>query len=68
MPTYRLTHTDGSTELLEADSARAEGVHTTFRGIVLVIGIPREIVVRRAPRSVLVEEVDGDVEPSSRPS
>jgi hypothetical protein len=58
VPTYRLTHPDGSTELLEADSARVEGAHTTLYGTALVIGRPREVVVRRAPASVQVEPVD----------
>ena len=68
MPTYRLTSSDGSTELLQADSARREGIHTVLRGTALVIGIPREIVVRRVPWNVLVERVDEDPPARERPS
>lgn len=57
MPVYRLHHPDQPAELLEADSARREGIHTTLRGTVLVMGRPREIVLRRVPAAVLVEEV-----------
>ena len=56
MPTYRLTTPD-SVELLQADSCRVEGVHTVLRGTAYVMGRAREVVVRRVPRAVLVEEV-----------
>jgi hypothetical protein len=56
VPLYRLTHPDGTCELLQADTARHEGAHTTFRGMVLVMGRPREVVLRRVPRSVRVDE------------
>ena len=68
MPTYRLTHPDGSHELLEADSARVEGIHTVLRGTAFVIGRPREVVVRRAPHSVRVEVVDAVLDQAARPS
>jgi hypothetical protein len=55
VPLYRLTPPG---ELIEADSARQEGIHTTLRGYVLVMGRPREIVLRRVPASVRVEELD----------
>jgi hypothetical protein len=66
VPTYRLTSPDGSCELLEADYARDEGAFTTLYGTAIVIGRPREVVVRRAPRDVLVEEVLEEV--AARPS
>ncbi len=56
MPTYRLTTPD-SIELLEADSCRVEGAHSVLRGAAYVMGRPREVVVRRVPRPVLVEQV-----------
>ncbi len=52
MPTYRSTRPDGSSELLEADSCRVEGIHTVLRGTAYVIGRPRDFVVRRMPRWV----------------
>lgn len=61
MPMYRLHHPDSPAELLEADSARREGIHTTLRGTVLVMGRPREIVLRRVPAAVRVEAVAGSV-------
>ena len=71
MPTYRLTEPDGSTALLEADSARREGIHTVMRGIVYVMGRPREMVVRGASPSVRVEVVEdvrvGDGHSSATP-
>ncbi|MBW3646822.1 MAG: hypothetical protein KY440_03465 [Actinobacteria bacterium] len=57
MPMYRLTPPGQPGELLEADTARSEGIHTVLRGVVLVMGKPREIVLRRVPADVLVEEV-----------
>ena len=59
MPIYRLMSVGQPDELLVADSARVEGIHTVLRGTVHVMGRPREVVVRRAPASVLVEVVDG---------
>ncbi len=49
---------DGPAELLEADSARVEGIHTVLRGTAHVMGRPREVVLRRVPRRVLVALVD----------
>lgn len=60
MPTYRLIAPGEPPELLEADSARQQRGHTTLRGAALVMGRPREIVLRRVPRYVLVEEVVED--------
>lgn len=54
MTLYRLTPPG---DLVEADSARQEGVHTVLRGTVLVMGRPREIVLRRVPQTVTVEQV-----------
>jgi hypothetical protein len=59
MPTYRLTAPDGSSELLEAESCSVEGVMTVLRGTAYVMGRPREVVVRRVHRTVLVELVEG---------
>ncbi len=60
MPVYRLTPRTAPVALLEADSARIEGIHTVLRGTRLPHGPgPREVVVRRVPRSVEVEVVDG---------
>jgi hypothetical protein len=56
VPTYRLTTPD-NVELLQADSCRVEGVHTVLRGTAHVRARPREVVVRRVPRPVLVEQV-----------
>jgi hypothetical protein len=56
VPTYRLTAPD-SIELLEADSCRVGGAHSVLHGTAYVMGRPREVVVRRVPRLVLVEEV-----------
>jgi hypothetical protein len=58
MPLYRLTPPG---ELVRADSARAEGIHTVLRGMTFVIGKPREVVLRRVPSSVTVELVDDDL-------
>jgi hypothetical protein len=65
VPLYRLTHPDGTFErCCQADTARHEGVHTTFRGMVLVMGRPREVVLRRVPPSVRVDEVQ-DAQPDA---
>jgi hypothetical protein len=55
VPIYRLT---APGELVAADSARQEGIHLVLRGVTLVIGKPREVVIRRVPSSVTVEVVD----------
>ena len=55
MPLYRLTPPG---ELVEADSVRREGIHLVLRGTKLIIGQPREVVLRRLPSSVTVELVD----------
>ncbi len=47
MPIFRLTTPNQPDELLEADSARVEGIHTVLRGTAYVIGRPREVVLRR---------------------
>jgi hypothetical protein len=57
MPVYRLTAPGQQPELLEADYVRDEGRMVSLRGTALVMGRPREIVVRRVPRTVLVEEL-----------
>lgn len=55
MPLYRLTP---PAEYIEADSARQEGIHVVLRGTALVMGSPREVVLRRVPATVTVELVD----------
>ncbi len=55
MPLYRLTPPG---ELVEADSAGVEGIHTVLRGTKIVIGQPRQVVLRRVPATVQVELVD----------
>lgn len=62
MPTYRLTAPGQPAELLTADSARCEGIHTVLRGTALVMGRAREVVLRRVPRGVVIEVV-GDPAP-----
>ena len=57
MPVFRLSPPDAPAELLEADSARVEGNHTVLRGFVLVMNRPREVVLRRVPLAVVVEQV-----------
>ena len=47
MPTYHLTAPDNTVELLQADSARREGIHTVLRGTAYVMGKPREVVLRK---------------------
>lgn len=46
-------------EDVHADSYRREGAHLVLRGTALVMNLPREIVVRRVPAHVRVEEVRG---------
>lgn len=58
MPTYLIRWPDRP-ETVEADSARREGIHQVLRGTALVIGQPREVVVRRVPHDVLVEQLAG---------
>lgn len=55
MPVYRIN--SNPPELVQADSARVGGIHTTLRGTVRVMGRPREVVLRRVPVSVRVEEL-----------
>lgn len=57
MPLYRLTPPG---ELVEADSARHEGIHLVLRGTTLIIGQPRQVVIRRVPSTVIVELVDAE--------
>lgn len=48
MPTYRITFADGRTEDVDGDHVALEGEsHIVIRQTVLVIGRPREVVVRR---------------------
>lgn len=57
MPTYRVTFTDGRTEDVAGDHVSVEGAsHIVIRQTVLVIGQPRQVVVRRL-RSADVADV-----------
>jgi hypothetical protein len=58
VPVYRLTPPTGPAELLKADSARVEGIHTVLRGTAYVMGRPREVVLRRVAGKVRVERVE----------
>lgn len=60
-----MTTVDGPTH---DGSVRVEGIHQVLRGNVLVIGIPREIVLRRVPLNVLVEQIEHEVLACQRPS
>lgn len=55
MGTFRLTFTtDRGPELVEADSAAVEDRFVVLRKSVLVVGAPREVVVRRLLGSELL--------------
>lgn len=58
MPVYRLTPPG---EYVEAERVDVEGAFTVLRGSTLVIGRPRQVVVRRVPATVVVEDVTGRV-------
>lgn len=47
MSTFRVTFTDGSVEDVPAERADVEDRHVVLRRTVLVIGQPRQVVVRR---------------------
>ena len=64
MPLYRLTTPGLPDEILAAERLVVEGVHTTLYGTALVIGRPRELVVRRCLAHVRVEVVEGERETS----
>ena len=66
MPIYRLVSVGQPDELLEADSARVEGIHTVLRGTVHVMGRPREVVVRRAPARRVRRRGRAPVAPADR--
>ena len=55
MPLYRITPPG---ETVEAEHVRREDAHTVLTATTLVIGKPREVVVRRVPAGVMVELVD----------
>lgn len=59
MSTYRVTFTDGTVEDVQAERADVEERHVVLRRTVLVIGQPREVVVRRLAGSAVssVDEV-----------
>ena len=56
MPTYMICWPDRP-ETIEAESPTLEGNHQVLRGTALVIGRPREAVLRRVPRHVFIEEI-----------
>ena len=64
MPVYRLHVPGQPPELLRADSARAEGIHTVLRGTAVVMGRPREVGLRRVPASVRVELLSSSGDPA----
>ena len=66
MPLYRLTVPGLPAEVLAADRLAREGQHATLYGTALVIGRPREVVVRRCAPDVLVELLDEPVQETSR--
>ena len=53
-------------EVLAADRVAHEGQHATLHGTALVIGRPREVVVRRCAPDVLVEQLHEPVPETSR--
>ena len=53
-------------EVLAADRVAHEGQHATLHGMALVIGRPREVVVRRCAPDVLVERLHEPVPVTSR--
>jgi hypothetical protein len=61
VPIYRVRWSGELPELPAAGSARWDGIHTVLRGATLVIGIPREIVLRPMPRNVVVEQAGEDL-------
>jgi len=56
MPLYRLTPPG---DVVDADLVRDEGSTVALMGTALVMNQPRDIVVRRVPVTVLIEEVSG---------
>lgn len=54
MPMYRLTPPG---DLVEAEGIRDEGRTVALIGTALVMNRPRDVVIRRVPSSVLIEEV-----------
>ena len=62
MPRYRVTYSDQTSELLEADRVDVEaGTCVVLRRVVHVVGRPREVVVRRIAATAVtgVDEVAG---------
>ena len=66
MPLYRLSAPGLPVEVLAADRLAHEGQHATLYGTALVIGRPREVVVRRCAPDVLVERLHAPVPETSR--
>lgn len=63
MSTYRTLLAREPPELLAADRVRVEAIHTVLRRTALVMGISREIVLRRVLRHVTLEEVGEHLPP-----
>ena len=66
MPLYRLSAPGLTVEVLAADRLAREGQHATLYGTALVIGRPREVVVRRCTPDVVVEQLHVPVPETSR--
>lgn len=63
-PYYRLSPPG---EIVEAERIVREGAFVVLRGTTLVIGKPREIVIRRVPARVTVEELASPAGPLTGP-
>lgn len=59
MPTYRVSYADGRLEHVEGDHVTVEGEsHIVIRRTMLVIGKPREVVVRRIRAVDIIDVTD----------
>ena len=65
-PLHRLSVPGLPVEVLAAERVAHEGQHATPYGTALVIGPPREVVVRRCAPDVLVERLHEPVPVTSR--
>ena len=66
MPLFRLTAPGLPVEVLAAKRLARQGQHATLYGTALVIGRPREVVVRRCAPDVVVERLEEPVPETSR--
>jgi hypothetical protein len=60
---YRVIYRDSRIELVNAEGVEHQGAHYTFHRAVLVIGRPRDVVVRR----IVAGDVE-TVEPCGQPA